>query len=129
MDYLNRSRRRCGLSRSAGIDACHLTSSSAMKKYIALCFASAVVGGMTALVVTDNLFSPPTAALEAESQRGDSPRAGRPGEALAARPFDPRVELPADEYTADEQVNIAVYENVNRSVVNINTKTTRGDAF
>ncbi|MGD9724202.1 MAG: S1C family serine protease [Pirellulales bacterium] len=32
-------------------------------------------------------------------------------------------------FTAEEQVNVAVYENVNRSVVNINTKTVRSDAF
>jgi S1-C subfamily serine protease len=31
--------------------------------------------------------------------------------------------------TPEELVNVAVYENVNRSVVNINTKTVRNDAF
>ncbi len=34
-----------------------------------------------------------------------------------------------EQHTAEELVNIAVYENVNRSVVNINTKTVRNDAF
>jgi hypothetical protein len=38
-----------------------------MKKYIALCFVSAVVGGLTALVVTENLLSPPIAAREPQS--------------------------------------------------------------
>jgi S1-C subfamily serine protease len=36
---------------------------------------------------------------------------------------------PSDDLTAEERVNIAVYENVNRSVVNINTKGVRGEAF
>jgi S1-C subfamily serine protease len=34
-----------------------------------------------------------------------------------------------DQLTAEERVNISVYENVNRSVVNINTKTVRSDGF
>ncbi|HEX4129630.1 MAG TPA: trypsin-like peptidase domain-containing protein [Pirellulales bacterium] len=34
-----------------------------------------------------------------------------------------------DGLTPDERVNIAVYENVNRSVVNINTKGVRGELF
>jgi S1-C subfamily serine protease len=33
------------------------------------------------------------------------------------------------QFTPEESVNIAVYENVNRSVVNINTKTVRSDGF
>jgi S1-C subfamily serine protease len=38
--------------------------------------------------------------------------------------------MPTDPiYTAEELVNIAVYENVNRSVVNLNTKSVRSDAF
>ncbi|MEX2112894.1 MAG: trypsin-like peptidase domain-containing protein [Pirellulales bacterium] len=36
---------------------------------------------------------------------------------------------PWPQLTPEELVNIAVYENVNRSVVNINTKTVRNDAF
>lgn len=34
-----------------------------------------------------------------------------------------------EQLTLEEQVNIAVYENVNRSVVNITTKSVRGDGF
>jgi S1-C subfamily serine protease len=45
------------------------------------------------------------------------PRQGPQNEGLAA------------ELTPEELVNIAVYENVNRSVVNINTKVVRNDAF
>ena len=101
-----------------------------MKKYIALCFVSAVVGGMTTLVVTENLLSPPIAARERQTRAPSGQRpAGIAAQAAAHRPFDPRAELPPGEYSADEQINIAVYENVNRGVVNINTKTTRGEAF
>ena len=39
--------------------------------------------------------------------------------------------LPSDEYdlTPEERVNVSVYESVNRSVVNINTKVPRSDIF
>jgi len=101
-----------------------------MKKYIALCFVSAVVGGLTALVVTENLLSPPISAREPQSQATSRQRpVAAAVETVAHRPFDPRTDLPPGEYSADEQINIAVYENVNRGVVNINTKTTRGEAF
>ena len=48
--------------------------------------------------------------------------------AAGNRPADPpplaigRTSLSGDDYTAEERVNIAVYENCNRSVVNISTK-------
>ena len=37
--------------------------------------------------------------------------------------------MEAAEYTADERVNIWVYEQVNRSVVNITTKGYQGERF
>ncbi len=55
---------------------------------------------------------------------GSSRRFSPPGLPAAA------AELPDDtSFTAEELVNIAVYEKVNRSVVNINTKSVRNDAF
>ena len=45
-----------------------------------------------------------------------------PSQPIQAEPID-------EELTAEERVNIAVYENVNRSVVNINTKGVRGESF
>src|SRR5262245_53666427 len=36
---------------------------------------------------------------------------------------------PENSLTPEEQVNVSVYEQVNRSVVNINTKTVRSDVF
>ena len=55
---------------------------------------------------------------------GSSRRFSPPGLPAAA------AELPDDaSFTAEELVNIAVYEKVNRSVVNISTKSVRNDAF
>ncbi|MCA9225965.1 MAG: trypsin-like peptidase domain-containing protein, partial [Planctomycetales bacterium] len=66
--------------------------------------------------------SPPPNRL---AQRGPVRAAESPTVRAGATPFEP----PADRFTAEEQVNISVYENVNRSVVNITTKSVRGDAF
>jgi S1-C subfamily serine protease len=57
---------------------------------------------------------------------GPLPAAEKPaaGKSASAAPINPA------EYTPDERVNIAVYDHVNRSVVNINTKGVReGDFF
>jgi S1-C subfamily serine protease len=56
----------------------------------------------------------------------------RPGRAAPGHP--PHLEGPAsplgpDELSQDEQVNIAVYENVNRSVANITTRGVRAERF
>lgn len=52
-------------------------------------------------------------------------------EVSAGPPADPRLlrDQPPRRLTPEEQTNIAVYENVNRSVVNINTKTTVTTGF
>jgi S1-C subfamily serine protease len=59
------------------------------------------------------------------SSRVDAPPPQRVGNRL---PTPARVAVDPN-YTAEELVNIAVYENVNRSVVNLNTKSIRSDAF
>ena len=40
-----------------------------------------------------------------------------------------RPDLPARKFSTDEQISISVYENVNRSVVNINTRVIRNDMW
>jgi len=60
------------------------------------------------------------------SVRGPSPRQPMP---LFAPPRQPGQIAAVDELTAEERVNVAVYEAVNRSVVNINTKSVHADAF
>lgn len=49
--------------------------------------------------------------------------------ALPPGTFAPPAQEADSELTPEERVNVAVYENVNRSVVNINTKGVRGEAL
>jgi S1-C subfamily serine protease len=96
---------------------------------------SAVLGGAIAIGLRE---SPP----QANARAADNPRPGpafpdeaAPGKAprsASARP--PRLEGPAsplgpEELSQEEQVNISVYDNVNRSVVNITTRGVRGERF
>ena len=123
-----------------------------MKRTIALCLVSAVLGGATAMLVTISPDPTPTTAAQ-------EPRAGRaavaPGPAIGpgstndvapgtggrvplqpsrgvsfqvAPPRQPANDLPPD-LTPEEFVNIAVYESCNRGVVNISTKGLQGDRF
>jgi S1-C subfamily serine protease len=99
-----------------------------MKKILALCLLSAVFGGLLAVWLID---SPPvtrrTVAQEpAVLPAGVQPvppaqpvQAGAPGGAAS---------LP-DDFTPEERINIAVYEHVNRSVVNITTRSVRNEGF
>ena len=80
-----------------------------MKKYVVLCGISALLGGLLSAAFTARSVEPRLSAQDA------SPRAIRPA-----------VE---DEFTAAERVNIAVYDRVNRSVVNITTLIVRPDMF
>jgi len=92
-----------------------------MKKTAVLCLASLVVG---ALVSEAWRVVGRTNPLVAQEPRLEAtpPRVG------SRLPAPARATVDAN-YTAEELVNIAVYENVNRSVVNLNTKSVRSDAF
>ncbi|NDC64002.1 MAG: PDZ domain-containing protein [Planctomycetia bacterium] len=68
---------------------------------------------LTAVLAAGLMAAGPCFSARAWQATQDRPRAGRQGEADAARDFTP-----------EERTNIAVYEAVNRSVVNINTKAT-----
>ncbi|MDZ4820347.1 MAG: trypsin-like peptidase domain-containing protein [Planctomycetota bacterium] len=93
------------------------------REKLSLCLVSALCG---AVIVSLLQYVPSPIAnlaadefqqlppLEEPPQRGPQP-AGIP---VAGFPAG----MPADELTAEERVNIAVYETVNRSVVNISTK-------
>ncbi len=68
----------------------------------------------------------PLATATADAQE---PRRGQFLNAEVARRMPaPQTLVPPDEFTPEERINIAVYERVNRSVVNINTKV-RTEAF
>ena len=105
-------------------------------KYFAGCLCSAVLGSLLTVWLTE---APPLRHAAAQ----DVPRAGGP-QFPSAADTDPAARSPieleqaagpagslfnADGLSPDEAIAVAVYERVNRSVVNITTKTTRGDAF
>lgn len=84
-----------------------------MNRQVLLCLLSALLGGACVVVVTQDVFRPRAVAQEA---RGPAARTAR----LSPLP---------DGLTDAERVNISVYENVNRAVVNINTRGVREGNF
>lgn len=80
-----------------------------MKKYVIWCGISALLGGLLSAALTSRTVEPRLSAQES------------PGSGL--RP------VLEEEFTSTERVSIAVYEQVNRSVVNITTLIVRPDMF
>ncbi len=80
-----------------------------MKKYVVLCAISALLGALLSTALRTHSVEPRLSAQEAPA----------PGLQQAV----------LDELTAVERVNVAVYERVNRSVVNITTLIVRPDMF
>lgn len=99
-------------------------------KYIAGCLSSAILGSFLMVWLTD--LSPHRIVV---AQDRSGPRLDRRGPGFPSEPAPPppprRIPDVFDEngLSPEEAVNVAVYENVNKSVVNITTKSTRGDAF
>jgi S1-C subfamily serine protease len=77
---------------------------------LVLCLGSAILGALLAKLLTDE--AAPLSAFGQDSSR----------ERPVARLAD-------DGYTPEERVNIAVYDNANRAVVNINTRGVRSGNF
>ncbi len=98
-------------------------------RIVAACLVSAIVGGIISGIVVS--ISEPTAII-AQERRGpgfplipilpDVPKAPANGNLNKGW-------LESNELTIDEQVNVLVYENVNRSVVNITTRNVKVDNF
>ncbi|WP_339909963.1 S1C family serine protease [Symmachiella dynata] len=84
-------------------------------KQMTTCLLSAVVGS----VLTVGLLQTPSSiAIQAEDQPPLlAPRAQQPAK------------LPQEELTPDEEINVNIYERVNKCVVNITTKTPNVDPF
>jgi S1-C subfamily serine protease len=103
-----------------------------MKKIVMLCLCSAIAGA-AAVEVFKEAFS--GRLLQAQEPRPGVPRAAQAEESVgAAARASTRLPAPAQttidqSLTPEEQINVSVYENVNRSVVNINTKSIRSDSF
>ena len=80
-----------------------------MKKYILLCVISSGLGGIISALITSRTVEPPLVAQD--RQLG-----------VLGSKID-------DGLTTEERVNIAVYDRVNRSVVNITTRVVQPDMF
>jgi S1-C subfamily serine protease len=97
------------------------------------CVCSALLGGVIAVAAWESRAgqhavagqkSGPVIPSDAAKGKGASRASGLPAHLPgAAGPLGP------DEYSQDEQINIAVYDNVNRSVVNITTRGVRNEGF
>jgi S1-C subfamily serine protease len=99
-----------------------------MKKTLLLCLLSALFGGILAVWLSD----PPGMARHTAAQEPAAPPPGLqpvlPLQPLQAGAPGGAALLP-DDFTPEERVNIAVYEHVNRSVVNITTRSVRNEGF
>jgi S1-C subfamily serine protease len=110
-----------------------------MKKTSIVCLLSALAGALIATAVSEIPLRPPVVAQEFNRGRPRPATLPKPAAALpeqtegnAAKLRLPALTIdtsPDESLTAEERVNVAVYENVNRSVVNINTKGMRGETF
>ena len=94
-----------------------------MKKTFILCIVSALLGGLVAIA----LYDPPKTETRTEAQESGPWTPPRPGNKSADR-IDPNTP-PAgyENLTPEERVSVAVYENANRSVVNITTESVQTD--
>ena len=95
-----------------------------MKKTFILCIVSALLGGLVAIA----LYDPPDPEAKTQAQESGPWTPPGPGSGAAVR-IDPNAPAPAgDEHlTPEERVSVAVYENANRSVVNITTESVQTD--
>ncbi len=94
-----------------------------MRKNLIFCLISALLGGALATVLS-NQPNPSDRIAAAEPPRSAAPLVAQVGSATVGQaPVVTRPQRPVeDDLTTEERVNVAVYENVNRSVVNIVTK-------
>ncbi len=85
------------------------------KRTVFLCVASAALGAALSALVSGPFGGTRPTTSQALAAVGPEDAVANLGD--------------LDEWTPEERVNIAVYENVNRSVVNITTRGYRGDRF
>ncbi len=107
-------------------------------KYVFGCFFSAIIGGLIVASVDS-----PSSRWLAKSQAQLQPKLNgpqivlpAPGSSKSTKPTDKKVDSkqPTDIFnehglTVEEQINVSVYENMNKSVVHITTKSTKTDGF
>lgn len=104
-----------------------------MKNNFFLCLISATLGGILAIAISQGQFESPVVAQPSIGQIGNAaPVLGNQalqdprgiGQAKAGAMVPIRRDGPG-RFSSEEQNNISIYENVNRSVVNINTTAFR----
>ena len=100
-----------------------------MKTTILLCFCSAILAALVTQTIEGRL-SPDTPAVASSTlpqQNGGARWTNQPTRIQLQRPATANKQLApsfrARQFTTDEQINISVYDKVNRSVVNIDTKS------
>lgn len=109
-------------------------------KYFVGCLCSALLGGVVAVVVWESRAGHDAVAGDRQRPGSLFPvEAAKPKSASKTVGLPPHQEGPhregigsplaPDELSQDEQINIAVYDNVNRSVVNITTRGARAEGF
>jgi S1-C subfamily serine protease len=102
-----------------------------MRKLVCLCVLSGIAGGFAAVMwFGGHAVEPQSVAQETSPwspTRGNVPAASQPNATAAPEAAEDQLAAAAmQNLTPDEQVNVMVYRNVNRSVVNINTKGYQG---
>ena len=101
-----------------------------MKKVILLCLVSAGVGAALSAMLANPLDSFKESAAQESSRTPRLAQASRPLAEVDTPNMSGNEPVPGDNgLTPEERVNIAVYEKVNRSVVNIDTRSVRRDGF
>ncbi len=98
-----------------------------MKKYLLCSAISAIVGAAIALAIADGPQVEPRLAAQSTSRQQGAAASAISSPALAN--VDEISPLRLQELTDDEKVNVLVYHRLNRSVVNINTRSVRIDNF
>jgi S1-C subfamily serine protease len=97
-----------------------------MKRTTAMCVFSAVAGACISLAISHSRSVEPAAV----AQDGPALPPANVGPELPLRQPQPTpAPLPGDDLTPEERVNVAVYDNANRGVVNITTKGFQGERF
>ena len=101
-----------------------------MRKNVVLCLVSGLLGAILAMTVYNQATSPDRLGA-AEPPRVAGPRIEPAGPMVNTQlPNGVRPRPPIeDDLTLEERVNVAVYENVNRSVVNVDTKIANTAGF
>jgi len=106
-----------------------------MKKYVWMCIVSGAIGATLAMGVMERVHEGPAGAQDGPPvvrPAGRPPGTPLPQIArqpLAASPLPVAAPRLSEEFTAEELINIRVYEATNRGVVNITTKSAPIETF